>query len=162
MITPRRRLLGALVMLVMLAGCQSTEVAVQPRTLDQAKENVVGLVDAVVAGAQVPLVEEPPQQRGCLGDLGSYHGPPFRWEYSQRAEYTDDDARHAKSVVDEMVATGWTVKVRDRAQAAETNYALSDGSGVILSVTIPDSAVQTSLNGAPNTIRVTGTSECAG
>lgn len=161
MIYLRRLIIPLLAVLTVLAGCQSTEDTVATRSLDQAQTNVVGLVDAVVAGATEPIGGQPPAKQGCLGQLGSYHGPPFRWEYSQRVEYTDNGAQHAKSVVDDMATKGWSLTVRERPQDQATNYGLTDSSGVILSVTIPASATPTTPNGAPNTIRVTGTSECA-
>jgi hypothetical protein len=154
------RILVVFAALALLAGCQSSEEKVSARSIDQARQNIEQVVDAFFAGAQFPLFEQPAKQYGCLGDLGSYHGPPFRWEYSKRAEYTAADARAAKAVVDEMAANGWAVKVRDRPQDEATNYALSDSSGVIISVTIPVRA-ETSPTAPPNTIRVTGTSECA-
>jgi len=54
--------------------------------------------------------------------------------------YTPEAAAAAKGVVDSMTAQGWSVKVRDLTQNDSVDYTLSDGSGVLVGVTIPASA----------------------
>jgi len=63
-------------------------------------------------------------------------------------------------MVDPMTARGWSVKVRDLTQDDSMNYTLSDGSGVLVGVTIPSSA-ERSPGLPPRTIRSGGSSECA-
>ena len=101
-----------------------------------------------------------PLQAVCIGDLAAAHGPPFRWEYNAAVTYTPEAAAAAKGVVDSMTAQGWSVKVRDLTQNDSVDYTLSDGSGVLVGVTIPSSA-ERSPGLPPRTIRSGGSSECA-
>lgn len=143
-----------------LTGCSTTEENVAGRSLEQAKDNLVQLSNGFFPGGEPVTVRRGPLQAGCNGDLAAASGPPYRWEYTAAVTYTPQAASAAKGVVDSLGAQGWTVKVRDLKQDDSIDYTLSDGSGVLVGVTIPNSADVTP--GLPaRIIQAGGSSECA-
>jgi len=163
---PRRwRFFGGWLALTMicataLSGCSTTEENVPGRSLEQARDNLVQLSNGFFPGATDVKVRSGPSQVGCKGELAAASGPPFRWEYNAAVTYTPEAAAAAKGVVDSMTAQGWSVKVRNREQDDTVYYTLSDGSGVLVGVTIPNSADH--KPGLPaRIIQAGGSSECA-
>ncbi len=149
-----------LIVATALSGCSTPEENVAERSLEQAKDNLVQLSNGFFPGADNVEVESGPLQVGCKGGLASASGPPFRWEYNAGVPYTPEAAAAAKGVVDAMTAKGWSVKVRNLEQDDTVDYTLSDGSGVLVGVTIPNSADHTP--GLPaRIIQAGGSSECA-
>ncbi|MET0966744.1 MAG: hypothetical protein ABWZ02_10125 [Nakamurella sp.] len=155
-----RLIVGVTMALVLLSGCSTSEESVAKRSLEQAKDNLVQLSNGFFAGGGPITVRRGPLKAGCIGDLAAAHGPPFRWEYNAAVTYTPEAAAAARGVVDSMSANGWSVKVRDLKQDDSMDYTLSDGSGVLVGVTIPYS--DEVPPGLPaQIIQAGGSSECA-
>lgn len=153
-------LASILIVATVLSGCSTTEENVAGRSLEQARDNLVQLSNGFFPGADNIEVESGPLQVGCKGALAAASGPPFRWEYNAAVPYTPEAAAAAKGVVDSMTTEGWSVKVRNLAQDDTVDYTLSDGSGVLVGVTIPNSADH--KPGLPaRIIQAGGSSECA-
>ena len=153
-------LASILIFATALSGCSTTEENVAGRSLEQAKDNLVQLSNGFFPGADNVEVESGPLQVGCKGELASASGPPFRWEYNAAVPYTPEAAAAAKGVVDSMAANGWSVKVRNLEQDDTIDYTLSDSSGVLVGVTIPNSADHKPRLPA-RVIQAGGSSECA-
>ena len=153
-------LFSILILTTVLSGCSATAENVAGRSLEQAKDNLVRLSNGFFPGSDIVEVVSGPLQVGCKGALAAASGPPFRWEYNAAVPYSPQAAAAAKGVVDSLVANGWSVKVRDLKQDDTVDYTLSDGSGVLVGVTIPNSGESEPPLPAP-TIQAGGSSECA-